>query len=126
MCVILSPNPKILTAAAESPPPIIVVASMSAKALATATVPCAKLGISKQPIGPFHTTVLASLIALAKSSAVLGPISRPSISSGIPPSSTVLKLASLEKSSATTLSTGISILTPFSSAFLSIFTAYSL
>ena len=32
----------------------------------------------------------------------------------------------LKKSSATTLSTGISILTPFSSAFLSIFTAYSL
>jgi hypothetical protein len=32
MCVILSANPNWLTAAAESPPPIIVVASVSAKA----------------------------------------------------------------------------------------------
>lgn len=32
MCVILSANPNWLTAAAESPPPMIVVASVSAKA----------------------------------------------------------------------------------------------
>ena len=42
ICVILSPYPKIFTAAAESPPPMIVVASVSASAFATAAVPCAK------------------------------------------------------------------------------------
>jgi len=126
MCVILSPKPNWLHAAAESPPPIIVVApSKSAIACATAIVPFAKLGISKHPIGPFHTTVLAPFIASAKSSAVLGPTSRPSMSAGISPRPTTLKFASLEKSSATTVSTGIKSLTPFSSAFFSIFNAYS-
>ena len=52
-----------LTAAAESPPPIIVVASISASACATAIVPLAKFDISNTPIGPFHTTVFALLIA---------------------------------------------------------------
>src|SRR5699024_12386606 len=41
-------------------------ASVSASAFATASVPCAKFGISKQPIGPFHTTVLASFTASQK------------------------------------------------------------
>lgn len=64
ICVILSPKPRLLTAAAESPPPIIVVASVSyANSSATAIVPLAKLGNSNTPIGPFHTTVLASLRA---------------------------------------------------------------
>ena len=105
---------------------MIVVASISAKAFATAIVPFAKLGISKHPIGPFQTTVFASFTAFANNSAVLGPISRPSISAGIPPRSTTLKLASFEKSSATTVSTGINNLTPFSSAFFIMLTAYSL
>ena len=41
MCVILSPNPKLLTAAAESPPPIIVVASISDNVFAISFVPIA-------------------------------------------------------------------------------------
>ena len=44
MWVILSPNPSVLTAAAESPPPIIVVAEVSASDLATAIVPAARVG----------------------------------------------------------------------------------
>ena len=39
ICVILSPYPRMFTAAAESPPPMIVVASVSANAFATASVP---------------------------------------------------------------------------------------
>ena len=41
MCVILSCNPAFLTAAAESPPPIIVVASISDNTFAIAFVPIA-------------------------------------------------------------------------------------
>ncbi len=47
-------------------------------AVATARVPTAKLGISKTPIGPFHTTVLASLMASENSLMDLGPMSMPS------------------------------------------------
>jgi len=46
---------------------MIVTASVSASAAATALVPAAKFGISKHPIGPFHTTVLAVLTASANS-----------------------------------------------------------
>ena len=88
MCVILSPYPSWLTAAAESPPPMIVTASVSASAFATASVPVANLGISKHPIGPFHTTVLASFTASLKILAVSGPISSPSHPSGISPAFT--------------------------------------
>src|SRR5699024_11198276 len=49
MWLILSPNPSWLTAAAESPPPIMVVASVSARALATAIVPFARTGFSNTP-----------------------------------------------------------------------------
>ena len=126
MCVILSPNPRLFAADAESPPPMIVVPSTFANASQIAIVPFAKLGISKHPIGPFQTTVLAPLTASAKSSAVLGPMSRPSISAGISPRPTTLKFASFEKSSATVVSIGIRSLTPFSSAFFSISSAYCL
>src|SRR5688572_12778545 len=61
MCVILSVRPAALIAATESPPPMIVVPSTDATALATASVPFANGATSNTPIGPFHTTVLASL-----------------------------------------------------------------
>ena len=76
MWLILSAKPSWLTAAAESPPPMMVVASVSARAFATAIVPAARVGFSNTPIGPFHTTVLACLSSL--SDTVLrssGPIS---------------------------------------------------
>ena len=43
ICVILSANPCFSIAAAESPPPIIVIASKFAKILATSFVPASKL-----------------------------------------------------------------------------------
>jgi len=63
-------------------------------ALATAIVPLAKLGHSETPIGPFHTTVPAFLIASAKSLAVFSPISRPIQPSGMLSESTGLNSAS--------------------------------
>ena len=125
MCVILSPYPNWFTAAAESPPPMIVTASVSASAFATASVPAANFGISNAPIGPFHTTVFAVFTVSANNSAVFGPISSPSHPSGISPLATTFVFASLEKSSAITLSTGSNNFTPFSSAFLIMFSAYS-
>ncbi len=62
ICVILSAKPNFSTAAAESPPPIIEIAPLSATAFATAYVPFAKFFHSETPIGPFHTTVPAPLI----------------------------------------------------------------
>ena len=59
---------------------MMVVASVSAIAFATAFVPCASCGFSKTPIGPFQTTVFALFTTEAKSSCVLGPMSRPSLS----------------------------------------------
>ena len=43
-CLLYTSNPNWFTAAAESPPPMIVVASVSAKAFATAMVPAASVG----------------------------------------------------------------------------------
>ena len=121
--VILSPNPSVLTAAAESPPPMIVIASVSARDLATAMVPFASVGFSNTPIGPFQTTVLADFTSFANSSAVFGQISRPISSAGILSASTAVTSISPSigsgKALATTQSTGSRILTPFSSAFLS-------
>ncbi len=72
MCVILSANPLLLTAATESPPPITDVAfALSATALQISNVPFAKLGISKQPIGPFQTIVFACAMALLYASMAL-------------------------------------------------------
>ena len=62
---------------------MMVVASVSARAFATAIVPFARTGFSNTPIGPFQTTVLAVLAASANSSADFGPISRPILSAGI-------------------------------------------
>src|ERR1700736_425131 len=63
ICEILSATPAFLTAAMESPPPTIVVPFTAATARATAVVPAANASISKTPIGPFQTTVRASLIS---------------------------------------------------------------
>ena len=63
--LILSAKLNLLTAATESPPPMIEVQSASATAYATAWVPWAKLSNSKTPMGPFQKTVLAPLMASA-------------------------------------------------------------
>ena len=70
-------KPILTIAEAESPPPIIDTASLSATAFATASVPLAKFANSNTPIGPFQITVLADLISSANSSIVLAPISIP-------------------------------------------------
>ena len=84
MCVILSASPAFVTAAAESPPPIIVLQSVnSAKYSAIAFVPTANGFNSNTPTGPFHKTVFASARTLLYNSIDSGPISNPSQSSGI-------------------------------------------
>src|SRR5690606_16775145 len=55
-------RPACSIAAAESPPPMIVIAPLavaSTRAWATAKVPFEAASISKTPTGPFHTTVFA-------------------------------------------------------------------
>src|SRR5687768_11308260 len=72
MCVMRSVTPAFATAAMESPPPTMVVPLTSATASATAIVPCANASISKTPIGPFQTTVLASRRACVYAETVTG------------------------------------------------------
>ena len=113
-----SAKPRLRTADAESPPPMMENASDSTIASATAFVPPAKGASSKTPTGPFQKIVFAFLIFSAKSSRVFGPISRPSASApSLPPvrSSTgrISVLASAEKSSAQTTSTAVTISVPF-------------
>ena len=83
-------------------------------------VPCASVGFSNTPIGPFQTTVLALLTASAKSLRVSSPMSRPSMSSGMAFAATVFTAMSASigfgKSAAMTVSTGSSSLTPLASA----------
>mgnify|MGYP007102285146 CR=1 FL=1 len=83
MWLILSAKPSWFTAAAESPPPMMVVASVSARAFATAIVPFARTGFYEYTIGPIPNNSLAVLAASANSSADFGPISRPILSAGI-------------------------------------------
>ena len=54
-----SATPAEWIAITDSPPPTTVNPSVSAIALATATVPAANSSTSKTPIGPFQNTVLA-------------------------------------------------------------------
>ena len=69
--LLVKPVERPALSAAESPPPMMVVApSASAIAFATAMVPPAKMGFSNTPIGPFQMTVLAPLIACAYSARV--------------------------------------------------------
>ena len=72
-----------VTAAAESPPPMIETAPLSATASATLRVPSANRSNSKTPIGPFQTTVPAFFTASQKISIVLGPMSMPIQPSGM-------------------------------------------
>ena len=68
MCDMSSAKPACSTAAAESPPPMIVVAPCdvaAASARAKPIVPWAKVGISNTPMGPFQTIVRASASASA-------------------------------------------------------------
>ena len=109
----MSAYPNCFAAAAESPPPITVIASGNSEiALHTSSVPLANLGISNTPIGPFHTTVLAPAKVSLNNSTDLGPISNPIHPSGICPASATLVLASSLNASAITLSTGRTNLSP--------------
>jgi len=81
---ILSAKPALVTAAAESPPPIIVVQSLSSdRHFAIEFVPTANWSNSNNPTGPFHNTVLAFWSSSVYSFIVSGPISKPSHPSGI-------------------------------------------
>src|SRR5438552_1466896 len=75
-CENLSSSPA--TAAAESPPPTIVIAPFvpaSTSASATARVPSSNGGVSNTPIGPFQTTVLALRMRARKSTRVAASMS---------------------------------------------------
>ena len=100
---------------------MIVVASVSASAAATAFVPAARIGFSNTPIGPFQTTVLAVFTASAYNSIVLGPISQASLSAAIASASyTYVGISAsigLGKASTITESTGRSNFLPRLSAF---------
>src|SRR5699024_3575553 len=106
-CVKSSSKPSCSAAVAESPPPMIVIASSSfASDSHTLIVPCAKLDISKTPIGPFHTTVFASLSTSSKTSTVFGPISNAISSASISEAPLTAYSVSLLNSLAATTSTG--------------------
>ena len=77
ICVNLSPNPNLLIAAAESPPPTIEIALELAIASAVFSVPILNFSTSHIPSGPFHITVLAACTSLENSLTVLGPMSQP-------------------------------------------------
>ncbi len=79
---IWSASPNWARAAALSPPPTTVKALVVAIASATVRVPAAKRGSSNTPMGPFHRTVRASVMASVNSAAVPGPMSRPIHPSG--------------------------------------------
>src|SRR5215831_752456 len=108
---ILSVTPAWVTAATVSPPPITVNADAPATTRASASVPAAKAGRSKTPIGPFHTMVRAPLSAAVKRSTVRGPMSRPIWSAGISRIPTV-RPRGLSRPSATTASSGSTSATP--------------
>ena len=60
MWLILSARPACSTAATESPPPMMVIASMVDSVLAMLNVPLANASISNTPMGPFQITLLHS------------------------------------------------------------------
>src|SRR5262249_13486811 len=121
ICVILSATPAFRTAAIESPPPMIVVPLTAATARATALVPAANASISNTPIGPFHTTVLASASRAWYALIVAGPMSTPirSPMRGSPIATTSI-VAPVAIRSVTTWSTGSSRSTPCFTASASI------
>ena len=79
-------------------------------ACATPRVPSANGASSNTPIGPFQNTVFALASTCANASTDSGPMSRPFHPSGIFSTGTVRVFASAENSSATTTSTGSTIL----------------
>mmetsp|Transcript_22827 Transcript_22827/g.58112 ORF Transcript_22827/g.58112 Transcript_22827/m.58112 type:complete len:313 (-) Transcript_22827:909-1847(-) len=125
---ILEATPACSAAATESPPPMMVVQPWGvrpARVLAMEMVPVANLGNSNTPMGPFHTTVLASFSASLKVLMESGPMSRPIQPSGMESMLTVLELALASNLSATTTSVGSSSCTPFFLAISSSFLASS-
>src|SRR6266566_1420723 len=105
MCEILLATPDGCTAATESPPPTMEVAPLlvaSATALAISSVPLAKAGISKTPMGPFHTIVLAPAIFCLYVSMVFGPTSKPIQPSGVAERATIFVAVSAFNSAPTT------------------------
>ena len=125
MCENLSERPILSIAAAESPPPIIVIASDSDSILAIVSVPVANCSNSDNPKGPFHTTVFAFCNSSTYILIVSGPISNPSHPSGISLNFTTLLSVSGLNSLPTFVSTGNINLTPFSFAFFIISCAKS-
>ena len=91
---------------------IVIAPSKLAIASHTPIVPLAKLGISNTPIGPFHTTVLASFNTFENNSTVAGPTSNPISSSANASTETTRNSVSLENSLAATVSTGKTNLSP--------------
>ena len=121
-------SPALLTAATESPPPMIETAPLSVRSAsvsAIAKVPLAKGSISKTPIGPFHTTVLQSASAAWISAVAFGPLSTPSQPAGIASAATTFDAASAANLSAMTTSVGRIICTPFAFASASVLAASS-
>ena len=84
-------------------------------ACATPRVPSANGASSNTPIGPFQNTVFAPASTCANAATDSGPMSRPFHPSGIFSTGTVRVFASAENSSATTTSTGSTILPDSSS-----------
>src|SRR5690554_3400583 len=79
--------------------------SKFAKACVISRVPLANFSISNTPCGPFHTTVLASLIIDLNLSTVFGPISKPISSAGIASNVRILVSVSLSNALPVTTST---------------------
>src|SRR5207248_7296992 len=102
----LSATPASWAARTESPPPTTVKPGQSDTERAIANVPSAKRGHSNTPIGPFQNTVRASAIRRAKSSRVLGPMSRPIQPSGSASNGTSRVSASGSNADAATTSVG--------------------
>ena len=111
-CVIFLATPAFFTALALSPPPMTVVAPLSASSLAMAKVPSANFGNSNTPIGPFQTTSLAASSTSPNAAMLFGPMSRMRQPAGTLSTSTTWLFASASNLSATTASTGSISLPP--------------
>jgi len=88
--------PRLRTKLAVSPPPITEIAPslvFSMTLFRIPSLPLAKLGNSKTPIGPFQKIELARSIACPNSSTVLGPLSKISQPSGTSALSQMIVLA---------------------------------
>mmetsp|Transcript_48683 Transcript_48683/g.80755 ORF Transcript_48683/g.80755 Transcript_48683/m.80755 type:complete len:211 (+) Transcript_48683:237-869(+) len=120
-CDTFSPQPNLLHADAESPPPTMVIAPCSvafANASTNAFVPALKFSISNTPGGPLNMMVLLFRIDSEMALIDSGPTSKPIKPSLIPLSSVACSiLASFLKSSPHTKSVGKIIFTPFFFAF---------